>query len=41
MAGLAARAVVVVDGSGKIIHTELVSEVAHEPNYDAALSAIA
>ena len=41
MAGLAARAVVVVDGSGKIIHSELVSEVAHEPNYDAALSAIA
>ena len=30
-----------VDGSGKIIHSELVSEVAHEPNYDAALSAIA
>ena len=39
-AGLAARAVVVIDGSGGIVHSELVSEVGLEPNYDAALSAL-
>lgn len=41
MAGLAARAVVVVNGSGTIVHAELVGEIAKEPNYDAALAAIA
>ena len=40
LSGLAARAVVVIDGSGSIVHSELVGEVAHEPNYDAALNAI-
>jgi thioredoxin-dependent peroxiredoxin len=39
-AGLAARAVVVINGSGTVVHSELVGEVAHEPNYDAALAAI-
>jgi thioredoxin-dependent peroxiredoxin len=38
--GLFARAVVVVDESGKVAHTELVSEIAQEPNYDAALAAL-
>ncbi len=38
--GLLARAVVVLDESGKVVHTELVSEIAHEPNYDAALEAL-
>ena len=38
--GLFARAVVVVDESGKVVHTELVSEIAQEPNYDAALAAL-
>jgi thioredoxin-dependent peroxiredoxin len=38
--GLLARAVVVLDENGKVIHTELVSEIANEPNYDAALSAL-
>ncbi len=41
MEGLAARAVVVVDVAGNVVHSELVSEVAHEPNYDAALGALA
>lgn len=41
LAGLTARAVVVLDAEGKVIHTELVSEVADEPNYDAALKALA
>ena len=38
--GLLARAVVVLDESGKVVHSELVSEIAHEPNYDAALEAL-
>jgi thiol peroxidase len=41
LAGLTARAVVVLDTDGSVLHTELVSEVAHEPNYDAALKALA
>ncbi len=38
--GLLARAVVVVDEQGKVLHTELVGEIANEPNYDAALKAL-
>jgi len=38
--GLLARAVVVVDEQGVVTHTELVSEIAQEPNYDAALAAL-
>lgn len=38
--GLAARSVVVLDGDGNVVHTELVSEIANEPDYDAALDAI-
>jgi thiol peroxidase len=40
LAGLMARAVVVVGADGKVRHTELVDEIAHEPNYDAALSSL-
>jgi thiol peroxidase len=40
LAGLTARAVVVLDESNKVLHTELVSEIANEPNYDAALKAL-
>ncbi|MGI9123703.1 MAG: thiol peroxidase [Mycobacterium sp.] len=39
MAGLLGRAVVVIDADGNVVYTELVSEVAHEPDYDAALAA--
>jgi len=35
-----ARAVVVADEKGKILHTELVSEIGSEPNYDAAISVL-
>jgi len=35
--GLLARAVLVVDETGKVIHTELVPEIAQEPDYNAAL----
>jgi len=38
MAGLLARAVVVIGANGKVAYTELVPEIAHEPNYEAALS---
>lgn len=38
--GLLARAVVVLDESGTVVHTELVPEIAQEPNYDAALNAL-
>ncbi len=41
MAGLFARAVVVIDKDGKVAYTELVPEIAQEPDYDAALNAIA
>ncbi|MEU8513465.1 thiol peroxidase [Kitasatospora sp. NPDC059722] len=40
MAGLTARAVVVLDENDNVLHTELVAEIADEPNYDAALSAL-
>lgn len=40
LAGLAARAVVVLDEHDKVLHTELVGEIANEPNYDAALKAL-
>ena len=38
--GLLARAVVVADETGKVLHTELVSDIANEPNYDAAISSV-
>ncbi len=40
MAGLLARAVVVVGADGKVAYTELVPEIAQEPDYDAALAAV-
>ncbi|GGA10065.1 thiol peroxidase [Dyella caseinilytica] len=40
LAGLAARAVVVLDEHDKVVHTELVGEIAHEPNYDEALKSL-
>jgi thiol peroxidase len=40
LGGLLARALVVVDETGKVIHTELVPEIAQEPDYDAAIAAL-
>jgi len=37
LAGLLARAVVIVDGNGTVTYTELVPEIAQEPDYEAAL----
>ena len=40
LAGVLARAIVVVGPDGNVKHTELVGEIAMEPNYDAALGAL-
>jgi len=40
LAGLAARAVIVIDENNVIKYIELVPEIANEPNYDAALAAL-
>jgi len=40
LAGLTARAVIVLDGSNVVRYTELVSAIENEPNYDAALAAL-
>ena len=40
LAGITARAVVVIDESDKVAYTELVPEIAQEPNYDAAIAAL-
>lgn len=40
MAGLLARAVVVLDEKGTVLHSELVPEIANEPDYDAAVAAL-
>lgn len=40
LAGAAARAVVVLDESDKVIHAELVPELKQEPDYLAALAAL-
>jgi thioredoxin-dependent peroxiredoxin len=39
LAGVEARAVFVVGKDGKVKHVEYVSEIANEPNYEAALNA--
>jgi len=31
----------VLDADNKVLHAELVHEIGHEPNYDAALKALA
>ncbi|MSP18686.1 MAG: thiol peroxidase [Bdellovibrionales bacterium] len=38
--GLCSRAVVVLDENNKVIHTEQVSEIANEPNYDAVIAVL-
>lgn len=36
--GVCARSIVVIDETGTVTHTELVSETVDEPNYDAAIA---
>lgn len=40
MEGLCARAVVVIDEDGRVVHSELVSPLNADPDYDAALGAL-
>ncbi|MHB8973343.1 MAG: thiol peroxidase [Pirellulaceae bacterium] len=40
LAGLLARAVVVIDATGKVAYSQLVPEIAEEPDYDAALNCL-
>ena len=40
LAGLLARAVVVIDENFNVIYEELVPEITQEPNYDAVISAL-
>ncbi|MCL2457549.1 MAG: thiol peroxidase [Desulfobulbus sp.] len=40
LAGLMSRAIVIIDAASKVIYTEQVPEITHEPNYDAAMAAL-
>ena len=40
LAGITGRAVVVLDENNKVIYTELVPEIAQEPDYDKAIVAL-
>ena len=40
LAGITARAVVVLDADNDVVYTQLVGEIADEPDYDAALKAL-
>ncbi|QLB13121.1 thiol peroxidase (atypical 2-Cys peroxiredoxin) [Bisgaardia hudsonensis] len=40
IAGLTTRAVIVLDENNNVLHSELVPEIAQEPNYDAALAVL-
>lgn len=39
LAGVTARAIVVVDADGKVTYTQLVDEITTEPDYEAAIAA--
>ena len=40
LAGITARAVVVLDADDKVVYTQLVPEIGEEPDYDSALAAL-
>ncbi len=40
LAGIMTRAVVVLDGNNRVMHSELVSEISQHPDYDAAIAAL-
>jgi len=40
LAGITARAIIVIDENDKIKYTELVPEIAQEPNYNKAIAAL-
>lgn len=41
LAGLTARAIVIIDENDCVSYTELVADITHEPDYDAAMAALA
>lgn len=41
LAGLMARAVIVIDGQGQVVYTQLVEEISEEPDYETALACLA
>ncbi len=40
LSGVTARAVLVLDEQDRVVHAELVDDITHEPNYDAALAVL-
>jgi thiol peroxidase len=40
LAGLTARAIVIIDENDKVIYTQLVGEIANEPDYESALAVL-
>ncbi len=40
LAGITARAVVVLDADHQVVYTQLVPEIADEPDYETALAAL-
>ena len=40
LAGLASRAIIVINKEGKVVYTEQVPEITQEPNYEEALKAL-
>lgn len=40
LAGLTGRAVIVLDEDNKVVHSQLIGEIADEPDYQAALNAL-
>ena len=40
LSGVTARAVLVLDEHDRVIHAELVDDITHEPNYEAALAVL-
>jgi len=40
LAGITARAVLVIDENNKVVYSELVEEISSEPDYEAALAAL-
>jgi thiol peroxidase len=40
IAGLMSRAVVIIDGAGKVVYTEQVPEISQEPDYAKALAVL-
>jgi thiol peroxidase len=41
LTGLLSRALLVIDGRGKVVYTQLVDELSHEPDYEQALACLA